>query len=719
MKVTIVGAGPAGLYLAILLRKLDPSHDVNVLERNPPDATFGWGVVFSEETLGALSEADHATYLDITDTFARWDRIDINYGDRTMRSRGHAFSAISRKVLLAILQRRCRDLEVDLRFGVEVDDPQHLAGETDLLVGGDGANSIVRHSSEAALGTSVTPLGCKYVWFGTDLVLDAFTFVFKETKHGLVHAHAYPFDESTSTWIVECPEHTWREAGFDRMNEAESLAFCEEVFRDELRGHRLMSNRSIWTNFLEVKNESWHDRNIVLLGDAAHTAHFSIGSGTKLAMEDSIALANAFIRRDTIERALVDYELERQPAVDRFQQAARDSAEYFERVERQADMPPVQFAFNLVTRSGRISHANLMLRDPSFVRVLDAWFSAHAGATELRRGALAPPPMFVPLGVRSLELSNRVVRTGRDQAALVEAARSGAGLVLSDFTAVSSDGRTTPDCPVLAEDVDGTEWVSMIDAAHGYGARVAIQLGHAGRRGATESRDRGIDLPLRAGGWPLLSASPLPYTPMSLRPKEMDDADMERVRGAFASAAQRCNAVGADAVELNFAQGYLVGSFLSPLTNRRADGFGGSPEARLRFPLSVLEAVRFAAGDRVVIVRLSITDWAARGLHADEAIALARQMGDSGADMIHVVAGQTIAGGSPEYRRGFLTSLAARVRAEARIPTLVGGYLTTPNEINTIVGAGRADLCLLEVIASDLEAAMDEEQQATRATTAR
>ena len=719
MNVTVVGAGPAGLYLAILLKKLDPSHDITVLERNTPEATFGWGVVFSEETLGALSEADHATYLDITDTFARWDRIDIHYGGRTLRSRGHAFSAISRKLLLAILQRRCRDLGVDLRFEVEVEDPRSLAGETDLLVGADGVNSIVRGSNESTFGTSITPLGCKYAWFGTDLVLDAFTFAFKETEHGLVHAHAYPFDESTSTWIVECPEHTWRRAGFDKMDESESLAFCEELFRDELRDHRLMSNRSIWMNFLEVKNDSWHDGNVVLLGDAAHTAHFSIGSGTKLAMEDSIALANAFVRRESVERALVDYELERQPVVERFQQAARESAEYFERAERQTHMSPLQFAFNLLTRSGRISHANLMLRDPAFVRVLDAWFSAHSGAHELRRGALAPPPMFVPLQVRSLGSRNRVVRTGIGRAALVEAARSGAGLVLTGFTAVSADGRTTLDCPVLAEDADMTEWVSMIDAVHGYGARVAIQLGHGGRRGATGSRDRGIDLPLRVDGWPLLSASPLPYTPMSPRPKEMDEHDMEQVRAAFASAAQRCDAVGADAMEVNFAQGYLVASFLSPLTNRRADGYGGSPEARLRFPLSVLEAVRRAAGDRVVIVRLSVTDWASRGLRSDEAIAIARAMGHSGADMIHVVAGQTIAGGRPEYRRGFLTSLAARVRAEAKIPTLVGGYLTTPNEINTIVGAGRADLCLLETTTSDLDSLIDEEPLATRAITAR
>lgn len=719
MKVTIVGAGPAGLYLAILLKRIDPAYDVIVMERNAPDATFGWGVVFSEETLGALKEADHPTYIDITDTFARWDRIDIHFGGHTMHSRGHAFSAISRKRLLAILQRRCRDLDVDLRFAIEVDDPQRLAAETDLLVGADGANSIIRQSEAFDFAASADPVGSKYVWFGTDLVLDAFTFIFKETEHGLIHVHAYPFDETTSTWIVECPEHIWRRAGLDRIEESESLAFCEELFRDELRGHRLMSNRSIWLDFLEVKSKSWHDGNVVLIGDAAHTAHFSIGSGTKLAMEDSIALANALTRRENVERALVDYELERQPVVERFQEAARESAGYFQRVERQTDLPPLQFAFNLLTRSGRISHANLMLRDPSFVRILDAWFSGQAEAAEKGVTSFAPPPMFVPLRIGSLDLSNRVVRTGQGPEGAVEASRSGAGLVLTDLTAVTADGKVSPPDPVLGEDADMTEWISMVDAIHTNGARVAIQLGHAGRRGATEPRTRGVDLPLRSGGWPLLSAMAVPYTPMSARPKEMDEGDMERIRGSFVSAAERCVVIGADAIELNFAHGYLLASFLSPLTNRRTDGCGGSPDARLRFPLSVLKAVRDAAGDRAVIVRLSVSDWARRGLSTDEAIEIARRMSDTGADMIHVVAGQTIAGGQPEYRRGYLTALAGRVRIEAGTPVLVGGFLTTPDEVSTIVGAGRADLCLLEAIGSDLDRVIKGEHAATRTAAAR
>ncbi|MDQ4065765.1 MAG: FAD-dependent monooxygenase, partial [Actinomycetota bacterium] len=600
MKVTIVGAGPAGLYLAILLKRNDASHDITVLERNAPDATFGWGVVFSEETLGELKDADHRTYIDITDTFARWDRIDIHFGGRTMHSRGHAFSAISRKLLLAILQRRCRDLDIDLRFGVEVDDPVSLAADTDLLVGADGANSIVRNSAAIHFGASVQPIGSKYVWFGTDLVLDAFTFIFKDTDYGLIHVHAYPFDEATSTWIVECPEDTWRRAGLDRMSESESLAFCEELFRAELSGHRLMSNRSIWLDFLEVRCASWHDGNVVLLGDAAHTAHFSIGSGTKLAMEDSIALANAFVRRGDIERALVDYELERQPLVERFQEAARDSAGHFQRVERHTHLPPLQFALNLLNRSGRISHTNLMLRDPEFVRSLDGWFASHAEGGTARPGSFAPPPMFARLRIGSLELPNRIVRTGTSHGDVVAAARSGAGLVLTGFTAVSADGRIAPDDPVIDHETDVTPWLSLVDAVHSDGARVAIQLGHAGRRGATQPRTRGVDLPLRSGAWQLLSASPVPYTPMSARPKAADEADMERIRRSFAAATERCVAAGTDAVELNFAQGYLVGSFLSSLTNRRTDDFGGSLDARLRFPLSVFGAVRAAAGSHVV-----------------------------------------------------------------------------------------------------------------------
>jgi anthraniloyl-CoA monooxygenase len=696
MKVSIVGAGPAGLYLGILLRKADPAHEIRIMERNPPDATFGWGVVFSDETLGQLRDADSQTYVEITDTFVRWDAVDIRYRGRLLRSRGHAFSAIARKQLLAILQHRCEELGVKLEFGVEIDDPATVAG--DLVVAADGVNSVFRRRYAHVLGSVVEPQGCKYVWFGTNLVLDAFRFIFRETEVGLFQVHAYPFDEHASTFIVECPEPTWRRAGLDGMSERESIAFCEGLFADDLDGHRLLSNRSIWLDFLRVRNRSWHHRNVVLLGDAAHTAHFSVGSGTKLAMEDAIALANAFVRHTDVDAALVDYELERQPVVERVQQAADESAAYFERVAHHAGLEPMQFAFNLLTRSGRISHASLEVRDPDFVRALDTWFHG-ASRGESGRMAIAPPPLFAPLSIGGLRVPNRMVRAAtRD--ALGAAANGGAGLVLTGMVAVAPEGRISPDCPTFRAD----EWVSIVEEVHGAGALVMLLLGHAGRRGATQPHTRGVDLPLRTGGWPLLSASPLRYGPFCSKPKAVDDDDMARVRQAFAAAASHAAIAGFDALELDMAHGFLLASFLSPLTNRRHDGYGGSLGNRLRFPLEVLDDVRAAwPNDRLLGVRLTVTDWASGGLDVDEGVEIARALSGHGAQLIHLEAGQTVPEAQPDYRRGFLTALSDRVRSEARVPTLVGGYLTTPDEVNTIVGAGRADLCLIELTETDLD----------------
>jgi anthraniloyl-CoA monooxygenase len=662
VRVEILGAGPGGLYSAILLAKA--GHEVTVTERNAPDATFGWGVVFSEETLGALRDADYETYIEITDTFARWEAIDIRYRGRVLRSRGHTFSAIARKLLLEILQRRARELGAELRFGAEVEDPAMLDG--DLVIGADGVNSLVRRAHD--FGTTVEPEGCKFVWFGTDLVFDAFTFIFRRTEHGLFQVHGYPFDEHTSTFIVECPEPVWRRAGLDQASEAESIAFCEELFAEELGGHRLLSNRSLWLSFLKVRNSTWHRGRVALLGDSAHTAHFTIGSGTKLAMEDAVALANGFVRHRDVERALADYELERQPVVERFQDAASESAAWFERVGRLSEREPIQFAFDLLTRSGRISHNNLALRDPGFVRVLDAWFGGD--------GALAPPPLFAPLRLGDVRLANRVVSEDLEA--------RGAGLVISPFVAVSREGRISPDAPTVDA---AAGWAETVHAA---GAKLALQLGHAGRRGATRPRSEGVDLPLGDAGWPLLAPSALRYGPFGAVPRAMDADDIARVTEAFAVAAE--NAV-ADVLELNFAHGYLVAGFLSPLTNRRDDEYGAD---RLRFPLEVLAAVRERwAGP--LAVRLSVTDWARGGAEAEDGIAAARALAEHGADLIHVVAGQTVHGGRPQYRRGYLTALSDRVRAEAGVPTLVGGWLTTPDQVDTIVGAGRADLCILEL----------------------
>jgi anthraniloyl-CoA monooxygenase len=630
VNVAIVGGGPAGLYLAILLRKLDRGVDVRVLERNASDATFGFGVVFSEETLGALRDADPETHLEITDTFARWDRIDIRFQGRELSSRGHSFSAIARKRLLEILQERCRELGVTLEFGVEVEE----LPDADLVVGSDGANSLVRRFGD--FGTKVRPEGSKYVWFGTDHVFDAFTFAFRETEHGLFNAHAYPYDERMSTFIVECPEPVWRAAGLDELDEQESLAFCEQLFANELRGRELYSNRSLWLDFPKITNATWHSGNVVILGDAAHTAHFSIGSGTKLAMEDSISLAAALARRRwDLEAAFVDYELEREPYVERTQDAASESAAYFGRIASYSHLEPIQFAFNLITRSGRITHATLGVRDPQFTGALDSWMGGRA---------VSPPPAFSPFELRGVRFENRF-----------ELVRS--------TVAVSTEGQTSPEDVVRPE------------------GRLLLRLTHAGRRGATQPRSRGVDLPL-ADGWPLVAPTKHPYGPFGAIPGEPDE---EAVLDAFVAAAGNASA---DVLELDMAHGYLLGSYLSPLTNDEDD--------RLRFPLHVLDTVR-AAREGPLAVRLSVTDWHPRGNTVDDGIAIARALAEHGCDLIHVEAGQTIHDDRPQYRRGFLTALSDRVRNEARVPTLVGGYLTTLDEANTIIGAGRADLVLLDL----------------------
>ena len=559
-----------------------------------------------------------------------WDRIDIRFGGRELSSRGHSFSAIARKRLLEILQRRCREVGAELEFGAEVE----ALPDADLVVGADGANSLVRSLRD--FGTKVRTEGSKYVWFGTDHVFDAFTFAFRETEHGLFNAHAYPYDEGMSTFIVECPEPVWRAAGLDAMDEEESLVFCEQLFANELRGRELFSNRSLWLDFPKVTNETWHVGNVVILGDAAHTAHFSIGSGTKLAMEDAIALANGLVRRRwEVPAALVDYELERGPLVERTQEAASDSAAYFGRIAGYSHLEPIQFAFNLITRAGRITHATLGVRDPQFTRALDSWLGGRA---------VSPPPAFSPFELRGVRFENRFE--------LVESA-----------AAISAEGRTTP------EDVARPE------------GKILLRLTHAGRRGATQPRSRGVDLPLD-DGWSLVAPTRRPYGPFGAIPGEPDE---DAVLDAFVAAASTARA---EVLEIDMAHGYLLGSYLSPLTNRDED--------RLRFPVRVLEAVR-AAWAGPLAVRLSVTDWHPRGNKVEDGIEIARALAEHGCDLIHVEAGQTIHDDRPQYRRGFLTALSDRVRNEARVPTIVGGYLTTLDEANTIIGAGRADLVLLDL----------------------
>jgi anthraniloyl-CoA monooxygenase len=711
MRIVILGGGPAGLYFSLLMKQADPSHEIRVIERNPPDATYGWGVVFSEETLGSLRDADRRSFDQITEAFAAWSSIDVRYRGETVRSRGHVFSAIARKRLLQILQARCRELGVELEFRHEVSNPDELPG-ADLVVAADGVNSILRRRREEAFRPATDVHRTKFVWFGTDLVFDAFTFIFRENEHGLFQVHGYPFDAHTSTFIVECPEETWRRAGLREATEEESIASCEKLFADDLEGHSLMSNRSLWISFVTLRNESWHDGNVVLLGDAAHTAHFTIGSGTKLAMEDAISLAGALQRHSELEPALVEYELERQPAVERFQQAATDSATYFENVGRYASFEPIQFAFNLLTRSGRITHLELEKRDPSLVQRVDAWFADRAAdlePPESQRRLLAPPPAFAPLRLGRYNVTNRVTlspRSGDDavdgvppEAAgrrFVEAAGSGAGLITTEFVAVSAHGRITPGTPGLYDDGHVHAWRAIVDAVHGRSdVLVGARLGHSGARGATRPRREGLDRPLRKGGWSLLAASDLPYGPGSRRPYPMTDDKLREVKEDFASAAARAAAADFDLLQVDLSHGYLLAGFLSPLTNRRADRYGGSLENRMRYPLEVIDAARSAwPGDRPLVVRLTATDWARGGLEPDDAVTIARALKDHGCDLIEPVAGQTVGRDRPTYSRFYLVPFSDRVRNEVGIATLVGGNLRTLDDMNTILAAGRADLCL-------------------------
>ncbi len=715
MKIVILGGGPAGLYSGLLIKKANPRHDITIIERNPADITYGWGVVFSDRTLGSFQRADYKTYEQITNHFVIWDTIDVHYRGETIRCGGHVIASIARKRLLHILQKRCEELGIILKFNCELNDLTTL-GEYDLLIAADGLNSLVRRTFAAQFQPSIEPGKARYIWLGADKVLDAFTFIFQENQHGLFQVHAYPFSGTTSTFIIECDESSWLNAGLDKADEATSLMYCEQLLADHLAGSRLLSNNSRWINFPTLKTKVWQHQRMVLLGDAAHTAHFSIGSGTKLAMEDAIALAGALEQYHDIETALNEYEVERKPVVEVFQRAAQESRIYFETIKRYLGLEPMPFAFQLLTRSGRISYDDLRLRDPRFGDAVDRWWAQKAqeiiGQTQYQI-IVAPPPMFTPLRLRNLILSNRVVLpilspsfsspaqdgqlSNKDAAQISRIAQGETGLILTEQVAVSSEGRISPESIGLYTTEHQAAWTRVVDFVHSRSsAKIALQLGHAGRRGSTRSRAQGLDRPLREGNWLLLSASPIPYTPISQVPREMERSDMERVRAEFVQATEMARAANFDMLQLNFAHGYLLASFISPLTNRRSDEYGGDIEQRMRFPLEVFAAVRAAwPQDKPISVALSLSDGARGGLSIEDAVQAVKLLQQHGCDMIEVLAGQTTVESELAYSRGFLTTLSDQVRNKAGIPTMVGGYLTTSNEINTVIAAGRADLCIL------------------------
>ena len=711
MKVVSIGGGPAGLYSAILLKKADPAHDVVVIERNRLDDTFGFGVVFSEATQENLQQADPETFDAMARQSARWDDIEIHYQGERLRSTGHGFSGLSRRAMLEILARRATDLGVRIELGTEVTDPAPYL-DADLVLAADGAHSLVRERFADTFRPTVDWRPNRFVWLGTTRPFPAFTFYFKADRHGLWRVHAYQYERGHSTFIVEAREETWRAACLDRATEHETIAFCEELFADELAGHRLQQNRSIWRSFGTVRNERWHHENVVLVGDSAHTAHFSVGSGTKLAMEDAIVLVRALGSHRDIAAALTAYEVERRPIVESLQRAAQVSLEYFENTERYMELAPVQFAFNLLTRSLRITHDNLKVRDPQFVAGVDRWFAGEAARQARVTLPLdpAPPPLFTPFRLRETVLENRSVVSPMCQYSaengtpndwhlvhLGTRALGGAALVFTEMTDVTPEGRISPGCTGMYAPEHVTAWRRIVDFVHRHSrARFGLQLGHAGRKAATKLMWEGDNQPLESGAWPIMAASPLPYFPHSQIPKEMDRADMEGVRDAFARAARMAEEAEFDMLELHFAHGYLLAGFISPLTNRRDDDYGGSLEHRMRFPLEVFDAVRAAwPAAKPISVRISAVDWAPGGMESQDAVDVARLLREHGCDILDVSAGQTVPEQRPVYGRLFQTPFADRIRHEAGMPVMTVGNISSYTDVNTILAAGRADLCVL------------------------
>jgi anthraniloyl-CoA monooxygenase len=705
MRVAVIGGGPGGLYFAALAKRLGPDTEITVWERNAADDTFGFGVVFSDETLGGIEHADPWVYQQMEREFARWDDIDVHFRDQVITSGGHGFAAMSRKRLLQILQQRCRELGVDVRFSTPAPDIDSLKAEYDLVIAADGLNSVVRNRYAEVFRPTLETRRCKYMWLGTDLVFDAFKFFVAETPHGVMQIHGYPFDAHTSTFIIEMHEDVWRRAGFD-----EQQSIPAELFSGVLGKAALFTNNSKWISFATVRNATWRHDNVVLLGDAAHTAHFSIGSGTKLAMEDALALAACLHEQPDIDSALTAYEAERRPVVLSTQRAAQASLEWFENLAQYTGQDPIQFGFNIMTRSRRVTYENLRVRDPEFVDAVDKWFALAEQARGHGTGEVRPP-MFQPFRLRGLELRNRVVVSPMDMYRAVDGlpndfhlvhlggkALGGAGLVMTEMVCVSANGRISPGCTGLYTDEQAAQWRRIVEFVHTESnAKIGVQLGHSGRKGSTRIMWEGIDDPLPDGNWEVVAPSPVSYRPgINQVPRELSVAEMGAIRSEFVAATRRAVDAGFDLLELHCAHGYLLSSFISPLTNHRTDAYGGSLANRLRFPLEVFSAMRDVwPAERPMSVRISATDWMEPGTTADDAVLIAQAFADAGVDIVDVSTGQVHADEKPAFGRSYQTPFADRIRNETGIATMAVGVISSYDDVNSILLAGRADLCLV------------------------
>jgi anthraniloyl-CoA monooxygenase len=720
MRIAVVGGGPGGLYFAALAKRLDPSHEITVWERNAPDDTFGFGVVFSDETLGGIEHADLTIHAAMERQFARWGDIDVHYRGQVITSGGHGFAAMSRRRLLGILQDRCAELGVRMFFRAVAPDVDSLRIEHDLVVASDGANSAVRARYADVFQPDLEQRLCRYMWLGTDKVFDAFTFHVESTPYGVMQVHGYPYDSSGSTFIVEMHDDVWRAAGFDVSEGAvfqpgesddESVKKVRELFAHVLDGYELVANNSRWLRFATIRNARWRHRNMVLLGDAAHTAHFSIGSGTKLAMEDALALAASLHEHAERDAALIAYEAERRPVVESTQRAAQASLEWFENLGQYAHQEPMRFAFNILTRSRRVTYDNLRLRDPEFVDAADAWFADH----EVRKGAVEPPPvarppMFQPFRLRGLRLKNRVVVSAMDMYSarngnptdfhlvhLGSKALGGAGLVMTEMVCVSPAGRITPGCTGLYTDEQRDAWARIVAFVHEQStAAIGVQLGHSGRKGSTKLMWEGMDEPLPNGNWPVVGPSALPYSPATQVPQQLDAAAMAVILEQFVVCARRAEVAGFDLLELHCAHGYLLSSFLSPLTNHRTDEYGGPLENRLRYPLEVFDALRAIwPSGKPMSVRISATDWYPGGNEADDAVEIARSFAEHGADAIDVSTGQVVMEERPAYGRSYQTPYADRIANHVDVAVIAVGAISSAEDVNALILAGRADLTAL------------------------